>query len=317
VVVGIIAILATLLVLGIGHIMGGSKKNSTQVTLQALQGMLGEFDAKTRFAKQPVKWMWWDNGSLMTPAGGGGLDYWRIPFSSTVQSFRNPDALDAPGLVDEGAVVERNASRAVLNTQLAMGLLLSIPSNRDALQKTSADRYFIPTFVGGTILGPGNDAVLHSNDDSGNQTVTYVQGNRIQFEGKRYICIDQNPVQQGSMPASGSTPPTGSWAPDNTPAVPIMLDAWNNPIIFVPATGLRVRLLNGAKTYGTPDSSGKYTGIPTEVTTQIIASPEGKVVVDTSSQQPKVTQAGRPFWASAGPDGDFAKGDDNIYSFEK
>jgi hypothetical protein len=40
-------------------------------------------------------------------------------------------------------------------------------------------------------------------------------------------------------------------------------------------------------------------------------------VIETGSQQPKVVQPGRPFWASAGPDGDFAKGDDNIYSFEK
>jgi hypothetical protein len=26
---------------------------------------------------------------------------------------------------------------------------------------------------------------------------------------------------------------------------------------------------------------------------------------------------GRPFFASAGPDGDFSNGDDNLYSFEK
>jgi prepilin-type N-terminal cleavage/methylation domain-containing protein len=61
---------------------------------------------------------------------------------------------------------------------------------------------------------------------------------------------------------------------------PVLLDGWNNPIIFVPASGLQKVYVGGS------------------ATPVIIQSPDN-----------------RPFWASAGPDGDFTRGDDNIYSF--
>ncbi len=85
----------------------------------------------------------------------------------------------------------------------------------------------------------------------------------------------------------------------------MLLDGWNNPIIFVPATGLHVQMLNGASAY-----SGAVTQ------NWIIVSPEGRVT-GNGTANPIVTTPGRPFWASAGPDGDFSKGDDNIYSFEQ
>lgn len=70
---------------------------------------------------------------------------------------------------------------------------------------------------------------------------------------------------------------------------PVLLDAWNNPIIYVPATGLQnVRVAGDLRNIS---SAGAYAlnGTP----------PPGA----------------RSFWASAGPDGDFSKGDDNVYSF--
>jgi hypothetical protein len=66
-----------------------------------------------------------------------------------------------------------------------------------------------------------------------------------------------------------------------------MKDGWGNPIIFVPASiGLA-----GSSTQGVKLGTSTYVAI---------TSPDG-----------------RPFWASAGPDGDFATGDDNVYSFEQ
>jgi hypothetical protein len=86
------------------------------------------------------------------------------------------------------------------------------------------------------------------------------------------------------------------------------LDGWNNPIIFVPGTGLRVRRLNGQQSLNPTDMSQTWIDI----------SPEGKVKnLGSKTQPPVVTQPGRPFFASAGPDGDFTTGDDNIYSFEQ
>lgn len=73
---------------------------------------------------------------------------------------------------------------------------------------------------------------------------------------------------------------------------PILLDAWGNPIIFVPAGGL-----SGVTISGTTGRTVTSRGV----------IPDGGTL-----------PAGvRPFWASAGPDGDFSKGDDNLYSFEK
>jgi len=67
----------------------------------------------------------------------------------------------------------------------------------------------------------------------------------------------------------------------------VLADGWGNPIIFVGRAGMSTSL--GKK----PDGSFSKTGVS-------VTNPSG-----------------RPFWASAGPDGNFDAGDDNIYSFEK
>lgn len=77
------------------------------------------------------------------------------------------------------------------------------------------------------------------------------------------------------------------------PAGPVLLDGWGNPIIYVPAGGINVYITNGST--------------PTQITIK--------------------SRDGRPFFASAGPDGDFGArtnssntapthGDDNVYSTE-
>lgn len=82
---------------------------------------------------------------------------------------------------------------------------------------------------------------------------------------------------------------------------PGILDAWSNPIIFVPSGGLTGVSLaqgpNGNGTMYTIRSSGVY--------------PE-----PLSNQNKVLGPKDRPFFASAGQDGDFSKGDDNVYSFE-
>jgi len=61
---------------------------------------------------------------------------------------------------------------------------------------------------------------------------------------------------------------------------PILLDGYGNPIILVPTDGIDGVSINGGAV-------------------QTISAPNRL-----------------PFFASAGPDGDFSKGDDNLYSFE-
>jgi prepilin-type N-terminal cleavage/methylation domain-containing protein len=330
--IGIIAILAGLLVLGIRSLLDSGKSESTKVTLQSLQSMLAEFDAKTRLAKQPTAWRWWEtNNSRTLPdstdPNNSSLDFWRDPFHALSPSYRAApylDALDAPALVasisgnvDDPDNIARNGSRAVVNTQLVMNLLLTMPANRAALEKISADRYFTPSWVGGQVHSPGDDGVLYSNGDNPDpQTdVYYLRGSKVVHQGHRYICLPNNAAELASgNGAAPPAPPPGRtpWVQDNTPPAPILLDGWNNPIILVPGTGLRVRLLNGEKNYMRTPTTPE-----TNVKTVVIISPEGKTEIDPATQNPRVVKAGRPFWASAGPDGDFAKGDDNIYSFEK
>jgi len=80
---------------------------------------------------------------------------------------------------------------------------------------------------------------------------------------------------------------------------PIVLDGWGNPILFVPASGMRDVKLNGVT-----NNNGM----------RLVTSSKLR---DNSANDWANQAVDRPFFASAGPDGDFSTGDDNIYSFEQ
>jgi prepilin-type N-terminal cleavage/methylation domain-containing protein len=88
------------------------------------------------------------------------------------------------------------------------------------------------------------------------------------------------PVDANFSTQTAMVPVPGTTPPKKAPNPPIPLDGWRNPILFVPSGGLENVSIEGAS--------------------QTITSPGNRL-----------------FWASAGPDGDFTKGDDNIYSFSK
>jgi prepilin-type N-terminal cleavage/methylation domain-containing protein len=69
---------------------------------------------------------------------------------------------------------------------------------------------------------------------------------------------------------------------------PLIADGWGNPIIFVPGNGITGIKLG----FNAASNSWAQTG-------QTIVAPDN-----------------RPFFASAGPDGDMTAGDDNLYSFQ-
>lgn len=81
---------------------------------------------------------------------------------------------------------------------------------------------------------------------------------------------------------------------------PILLDGWGNPIIFVPRGGIHIYV---------PDSSN-----PSSSTLYLVRSTG---VFRGTATDPPLTGNERPFWASAGEDGDFTLGDDNLYSFQE
>lgn len=89
---------------------------------------------------------------------------------------------------------------------------------------------------------------------------------------------------------------------DNGVNYPVVVDAWGNVIIFVPATGLNII---------------GNTGVLRVLRTSGIFTNNGNAAANLASND-------RPFFASSGPDGDFAPiannpqaTDDNLYSFEQ
>ncbi len=86
----------------------------------------------------------------------------------------------------------------------------------------------------------------------------------------------------------------GSGSPGGTDAagvpLPVLVDAWKNPIVYVPSGGMV-----GVWVGGLFPTTGTVTG---------------NVGVRKTVRSVDL----RPFWASAGPDGDFGSGDDNVYS---
>lgn len=104
-----------------------------------------------------------------------------------------------------------------------------------------------------------------------------------------YVCTHEHKRDESRPP-----PDSRLWARDD-PAGVIVLDAWNNPIIWVP--GALTNVTAGGQTGRMVTSTG--------------------VVDATQFPVNRPLPAGaRPFFASAGPDGDFRTGDDNVYSFE-
>lgn len=87
--------------------------------------------------------------------------------------------------------------------------------------------------------------------------------------------------------------------------LPILLDAWGNPIIFVPAAGLGPVMLS-------LNASDRW----------VIRS--GGLLTEAQARSTPLRPTDRPFFASAGPDGTFGHtseyklgtADDNLYSFQ-
>ena len=154
----------------------------------------------------------------------------------------------------------RYGSPAVINTQIVMARLLAVKNNSDAMAKLPA-RGQLNLLAAAQKAKAGDPSQAAAYDAA----ITAIQSHLASSD--RY---------------------------------PLLQDAWNNPIIFVPASGLGAAGAtvgaNGVVPTGALQTSGQSSGDATIIKT----SPDGK-----------------GFFASAGPDGNFQTGDDNVYSFEQ
>ena len=343
VVIAIIATLATLLIIGIRHISGSAKENATKADLGNLRAMFDEFNAGGGTSRYPAFWLWRAQATQYIDASSAAatanqVDFWGIPWRT---GPNGPgfvpicmDSLDAPnGLLTPDNPVARNASRAVLNTQLAMRYILSIPANKAALAKIPVDRLMVPDWMSGTLpstLVTGKDGITNTTDDGGDNAkdIVYCEGNCVRYQGVTYRCIKTHVASSGPQPPAPTQPPAlpaqnTTWEQDPNPT-PLILDAWGNPLVFVPASGLinvRGNLsagANGATVTGICKKNGvPVTPAPGFGVLPPVLSPEAANGPNYNEVAPGDRPQGRPFFASAGPDGDLSTGDDNVYSFEK
>jgi type II secretory pathway pseudopilin PulG len=268
IVIAILVILVGLVVVGAHHIIGGGREKDTKVRLEALNGMLTEFEAVTGVGlkRQPAD-MFYDGSmgdDIDTPtryAGPNPIDIWRDGDPQTTATtpsnvpIREP--LWAPSFVSEpdfrAGKPGRFGSTAVLNTQRVMKMIVGIPAAQQMLDKL-----------------PANSQLTNPNKD----------GSLTMPASLTHLTYQNNDNKNALKP-------------------PLLVDAWNNPIIFVPASGLR-----GVKLKDHP---------PTEL--HVITSLGVFEESDIPPEFPPKAGA-RPFWASPGPDGDFRTHDDNVYSFQ-
>jgi len=262
--IGIIVILAGMLLLGLKHMVGSTKNNSTQIGLQNARSMMAELETRDTLTNQL-----------------GGI----YPTYSTTP-------IPAPELVtvdayDSSTTIPQNNGRflapAVLRTQQVMAKLRAMPDNRQLLAKMAPERLLRPQ-AGGLAYGQYAPPTT-----------------------PKLLTVSEQ------MP----TPPE-----HGHPDAPILVDAWNNPIIFVPPAGLQVAFAyDGAKQYAV----GEVVGAAGGPYFRNLRGSKGVTAVagdDWEQMPPSFTGTvtspdGRPFFASAGPDGNFQSPMDNLYSFEQ
>jgi prepilin-type N-terminal cleavage/methylation domain-containing protein len=286
VVIAIIALLIGIAVFGMKHIFKGQGTNTTAVQLQSLRGLIAELETTGKLSSRQPPFMW--SGGTRVGPPDETIDIWSSgapTVSSSDPTAGSPSPLNSPGDVtieawDSGdpKLSDRFRSDAVANTQLVMRQLMANPNNRAAVGKLPPDQLLKNPEQGMT---PPKHPIITAQD------------NKLHLE---------NPAN-----ASGTITP------------PIPVDAWQNPIIFVPSAGLRVAVgWSGMDTYKAGalvvDSNKLYRaikanhGTPTS-DTGVWEQYTGPGVVTSPDH--------RPFFASAGPDGDFRTPDDNIYSFQQ
>ncbi|MDQ3439618.1 MAG: prepilin-type N-terminal cleavage/methylation domain-containing protein [Planctomycetota bacterium] len=152
--------------------------------------------------------------------------------------------------------------------------------------------------------------------ESGNaKRVEYAAVRNTQLAMMLLAAMPANKTMIQNLPAQSLMKLPEIKNPDTTlneatlPGVP--LDPWGNPIILVPSAGLC-----GDPNPGPAVEGSMWVGGPSSDSDGIrfvVAVPQAG---NTARIGPIRSSDGRPFWASAGPDGDFRSADDNIYSFE-
>jgi prepilin-type N-terminal cleavage/methylation domain-containing protein len=294
--IAVIGILVSILFLGIRGVTNSAKERQTRATMSILTTLVSNMENESRRSGAVVlptipQWLWREGAGPIAGVVEKNhaanaplfLDLWATPYrvdSNAIPGLDDQDdgqPMDAPMQVNESDPRAREAHRAVLNTQLVMNQIFRFPANISILENQPGSSFRALKWTLGNF--DPTTTVVPAN------RVAYVLGNVVTHNGTSYRCT--NTHEATSPPA----PPT-NWDVTTKISALSPIDAWGNPIIFVTRTGLGT---GAALVGGEPPPGAVSLG--------------GQSVTITNSD-------GRFFWASAGPDGDFSTGDDNVYSFE-
>jgi len=167
------------------------------------------------------------------------------------------------------------------------------------------DLWRTPVVVSGaTSVNSGGDK-RYDWDAIGNTQIVLGYVTRIP-ENKQVLTKIPSKQVLGTADGPKGTPPrVAPYGDEKLIDPPLVLDAWNNPIIFVGSDGL-AGVTFESKNAGKDEYRVTSTGLVGPI-------PTGSGNVNPAER----SKSWRPFFASAGPDGDFRTGDDNVYSFEQ
>lgn len=160
---------------------------------------------------------------------------------------------------------------AVLQSSAQLAKLSKVAAIRDALAKMPSSKV--------TTLGKYGKGQPWPADDAGPS----FRPGQLRTNVGKYVCLS----------ATSTLPPGAAWGLVDA-SNPVLLDGWDNAVLFVPADGLcgttvAPMLLNGVKRLP-----------PTPALPDL-----GPITSPTDS----------PYFVSAGPDGNFLTADDNVFSF--
>jgi prepilin-type N-terminal cleavage/methylation domain-containing protein len=251
------------------------------------------------------------------PANPYSLNFWTCPCRiDTATPLGTINRLDLPAPIYSPGSVNRhnagipsvhaniNGTVAMLNTHLAMIAMQSMAENRRIVENLPTTELAPLEWEANTFYLPGMVIAVKSPT------------------GANVFLRCVNPHMSSIAPTvSSSSPPVISdvtnWGFGQN--APFLLDGWGNPICFVPGSGMQVgALYDNGKSYVAGDRAYVVSG--TDRTYYVcLQNSNGNQPPSASFWQaatPIRDPGLRPFFASAGPDGDFDTEADNLYSFK-
>ena len=291
VVIALIGVLTSLLVVGIGKMQTSGKRQQTIGLLHNCQAVFASYNAAVH-TKFP--------SSDQNPCPG--------PVTEGLQNLDPPTPDGKP-------LLYRRFGIAAQTTRSLFASMRAVPDARAGLDKLPAAQlmenkylynYDRQIWTPGQTYGPDQQPNYYATVDNGasGYTVYLCLADHVASDGAvQYQTGEPNPngLTVGQNIPANRPPDTNYWLPFSSDVTGrILVDGWGNPIIVCFGSLGSIRTppvtLNTATRIAGHFSDGNLYA-------------NGQSVVVTSPDH-------RLFFASAGPDGDFGLGDDNLYSFE-